>query len=370
MRQGWLTIATVLAICGAAVLVVHRTGLPRADKPPRADSLLNIPLERTAVAREEFVRDYRNTDPRHAAALYQAFLPRIGANGLREGIQKVFPLCHAEAHDLGKVIFAKLQDVGASLQSCADACTSGCMHGVLMEFFGASGSKEGSAHQHTQLTAADVGGRIPTFCESPEVTRMYRRGDCAHGVGHAVMFLSNYDIAAAIDLCERFPTHPLRYYCATGAYMEYVQTRSRTDYPAHGGLYPCEKAPYPAACFRYLMTNTTLQEYFRGGTLEKVDRQCAGLEGKYRLGCFHGIGFAHLEAVARGKATVADTCGFGSREDQAVCIEGVMERLGRLSATTAAERCEPLADWRSSVCRAAAAREMYDLDKSFALYER
>jgi len=118
------------------------------------------------------------------------------------------------------------------------------------------------------------------------------------------------------------------------------------------------------------MTNTTLQEYFRGGTLEKVDRQCAGLEGKYRLGCFHGIGFAHLEAVARGKATVADTCGFGSREDQTVCIEGVMERLGRLSATTAAERCEPLADWRSSVCRAAAAREMYDLDKSFALYER
>src|SRR5215210_3109326 len=267
MRQKWLTVATGLMLAGAATFWAHRTGLPTALRKPQptADSLLNIPLERTVLARQEFLQAYRNSDPRHAKALYQDFLPRIGANGLREGIQRAIPLCHAEAHDLGKVIFAKLRDVGASLESCADACTSGCMHGVLMQFFADSGSKGGSGHKHSsQLTAADVRGRIPTFCQSPEVTRMYRPGDCAHGVGHAVMFLSQYDIPAGIDLCESFASQPLRYYCATGAYMEYAHTRSGSDYSIHGGLYPCEKAAYPAACFRYVMNNTTLQHYFRG----------------------------------------------------------------------------------------------------------
>ena len=373
MRQKWVTVATGLLLAGAAILWVHRSGLQLAAKSarPTPDSLLNIPLERTVLARQEFLQAYRNIDQQHAEALYQKFLPRIGANGLREAIQKAHPFCHAEAHDLGKVIFAKLRDVGASLESCADACTSGCMHGVLMKFFADSGSTTGSGHQHsTQLTTTDIRGRIPTFCERPAVTRMYRPGDCAHGVGHAVMFLSDYDIPAAIDLCDRFPSHPLRYYCATGAYMEYAHTRSGSDYPVHGGLYPCENAFYPAACFRYIMTNTTLQQYFRGGTLETLERQCAQLGEKYRLGCFHGIGFAHLERVAQGQKTLAEVCGFGSREDQTVCIEGVMERLGRLNMTTAAERCRSLVDWRRGVCQAAAARQMYDMDKSFKAYPR
>ena len=372
MRATWLAVAAGLALGGAALLGARPSGSRLAVKrPPPLDTLLNIPLERTALERQEFLRAYRNTDQRHAGALYEAFLPRIGANGLREEIQEAIPFCHAEAHDLGKVIFARLRDVGASLESCADACTSGCMHGVLMQFFAGSQSRDGGGHQHSmQLTAADVRGRIPTFCQSPEVTRMYRPGDCAHGVGHAVMFLSSYDIPAGIDLCERFSSEPLRYYCATGAYMEYAQTRSASDYSVHGGLYPCQSALYPAACFRYVMNNTTLQHYFRGGTLKTLERQCAGLNGKYRLGCFHGIGFAHLERVAAGQATLAGVCGFGSRADQTVCIEGVMERLGRLNPAIAAQRCQSLIDWRRGVCDAAAARQMYDVDKSFAFYQR
>src|SRR4051812_27361270 len=110
MRQKSLTVAIGLMLAGAAILGVRRTGLPLALKSgqPSPDSLLNIPLERTVLARQEFLQAYRNSDPRHARELYDTFLPRIGANGLRDGIEKAIPLCHAEAHDLGKVIFAKL----------------------------------------------------------------------------------------------------------------------------------------------------------------------------------------------------------------------------------------------------------------------
>jgi hypothetical protein len=185
------------------------------------------------------------------------------------------------------------------------------------------------------------------------------------------MFLSNYDIRAGIDLCERFPTYPLRYYCATGAYMEYRGSPgSRLDYWNHGGLYPCEKARYPAACFRYVLTQTIRWYYVQGGTLETLERQCAGFSEKYRLGCFHGIGFAHMLQVARGRKTLGEVCGFGSREDQTVCLEGTMDRLGQFNPTVDPERCGSLTDWRREVCQAAAARKKYDMEKSFALYQR
>jgi len=374
-RRKWWFIAAAVAIAAAAIFAFRRSGSPTSLRrdPPAPDSLLNIPLDRTIEARKEFVRAYRVADRVHSGPLFEAFLPRIGANGIRDGIKTVYPACHDEAHELGKLIFSRLQDVGASLESCADACASGCMHGVLMQFFtnGSMASMDGQAHQHSaQLTTADIAGRIPTFCDNQAMTSMYSPGDCAHGVGHAVMFLSKYDIPAGISLCERFQSYALRYYCATGAYMEYRLVRTPTDYPVHGGLYPCDSAPYPAACFRYVMTNTLRWLDSNGGKLETLERQCATLKGKYRLGCFHGIGNALVGKIALGQLTVANACGFGSRDDQTVCVEGAMERLGKFTPTVAAERCAPLTDWRREVCQAAASRKMYDMTKSFAMYQR
>lgn len=370
----WLWLAAAVLAIGAALWWASRSGYPgeHGSRAPTPDSLLNIPLERTVAARQEFLQAYRAGGRQRARELYEEFLPRIGANGIRQVVESQFPFCHTEGHDLGKLIFSKLRDVGASLESCADACTSGCMHGVLMEFFTDSSSMAGSEHHDhsAQLTAAEVASRIPTFCETAAVTRMYRAGDCAHGVGHAVMFLSNYDIPAGIELCDRFPSYALRYYCATGAYMESRNhPDARWDYPQRGPFYPCDRAVYPAACFRYVMLNTIRWHHPRGGTLD-LQRQCATLTGKYRLGCFHGLGFAHLSQLLRGTKTLAEVCGFGTRDDQTVCLEGAMERLGRFTPVLAAERCESLTDWRRGVCQKAASRKMYDMEKSFAMYQR
>ena len=372
-RRIWLLVGAAVLLSVAAVFWVRRTDIyPATRRQPVPDSLLNIPLEQTVLARQEFVQAYyRTADRRHAEALYERFLPRIGANGLRDGIQTVLPACHDEGHDLGKLIFSKLRDVGASLESCGDACKSGCMHGVLMQFFAGGKPMDPSSHEHTaQLTAGDIAGQIPTFCDSPALTSRYSPGDCAHGVGHAAMFLSRYDIPAGIDLCERFPSYALRYYCATGAYMEYRITKSPADYPVHGGLYPCTTAPYPAACFRYVMTNTIQRHFARGGTVQTLQQQCTALSGKYRLGCFHGIGSALEPNVLRGFIPVGVACGIGSRDDQTVCIDGAMERLAKFEPTIAAARCETLKDWRRGVCQAAASRKLYDMTKSFALYQR
>ena len=401
--RAWFLIVVSAGVAASASVLAWQTGYlhPIQTAQPKPDSLLNIPLEQTAGARKEFLTAYQNTKLGQARELYEEYLPRIGANGIRQAIETAKPFCHEEAHDLGKLIFTKLRDVGESLESCADACSSGCMHGVLMEFFAEPASKEGAvqshavigesspppsaqehstqhaptgepAHHHSaQLTPAEVAQRIPTFCESATWNRVYGPGDCAHGVGHAAMFLSNYDIPAGIDLCDRFRSYPLRYYCATGAYMEYwINPKFRLNYFAHGPLYPCTSVPYPAACFKYILGNTVRWHYAKGGTLEALSRLCAGLNDKYRLGCFHGLGFAHIRRVELGKNNLAELCGFGSREEQTACLEGAMEQLGKANPFVDPARCESLTDWRLQACRAAAARKKYDMTKSFALYGR
>jgi hypothetical protein len=378
----WQFAAAAVLLVTAAIFWTRHSGNQRAGPAPPlvADSLLNIPLSRTLAARQEFLRAYQAAKQEQRLVLYAKFLPLIGANGIREGLEKANPYCHGEAHELGKLIFTRLRDVGQSLESCQDACSSGCMHGVLMQFFTAAESTSSSTHQHMatgghdhsgQVTTAEVARRIPTFCDSVALTRMYGPGDCAHGVGHAAMFLSNYKIGDAIDLCDRFPVYGLRFYCATGAYMEYrIQPRFQLEYWQHGPLYPCEKSPYPAACFRYVLTSSIRWHYAQGGTIETLASKCSALDGKFRLGCFHGLGFAHVQQLERGQRTLADVCGFGTKEDQTVCLEGAMEHLGQFNTSIPPERCESLTDWRREVCRAAAARKKYDVEKSFALYQR
>jgi hypothetical protein len=377
----WVSAAAAMLLVTAAIVWSGRgSNQTAAAARPVADSLLNIPLSHTAAARQEFLTAYRATKPMQRPALYEKSLPLIGVNGILEELKNANPSCHAEAHDLGKLIFVRLRDVGQSLESCADGCSSGCMHGVLMQFFTSTESTGTSTHQHMaagmhdhsgKMTVGEVARRIPTFCDSAAISHIFGPGDCAHGVGHAAMFLSNYNIAASIDLCERFPVYALRFYCATGAYMEYrIQPRFQLEYWQHGPLYPCETSRYPAACFRYVLGSSMRWHYAQGGTIETLASKCSALRGKFRLGCFHGLGFAHVQQLQRGQRTLAKVCGFGTKDDQTVCLEGAMETLGEFNTMVPRERCESLTDWRRDVCRVAAARKKYDLDKSFALYQR
>lgn len=373
---------------------MQNRGVSRAASAvPRPDSLHYVPLERTADPRTRFAAEWKTLsrrERRNARALYEKWIDSIGANGIIDVVQRESPACHDEGHDLGKTVFTRLRDMDRALRSCNDACNSGCMHGAVMEFLSANDPSPGplagasgalpaapAAAQHVH----DHGGvpdsidrmirrNVPLICGTSAFTNMYLPGDCAHGVGHAMMFLTDYDIPKALDYCERFVTHPMRYYCATGAYMEYRSVRVPAEAPVKGPLHPCAGNRYPAACFRYVFTNTVPALYRGGGTLQQLANTCASLPRKDELGCFHGIGNAHVSRIARGTDRIAEVCRWGDRDDQTACIEGAMERLGKFSPTVAAERCQELSGWRREVCTAAASRKMYDLSKSFALYER
>jgi len=162
----------------------------------------------------------KTTGSRGKRDLYTEYVPIIGANGVLAGIEELWPKCHTQGHDLGKVIYEKTKDVGVSLRVCRDGCYSGCMHGVLMEAFaGARAGADVDPEQHVDIDL--VKSTMDRICADDTMTAAYSPGDCAHAVGHAMMVLAEYVVPTAIAYCDEFSEDHMRYYCATGVRLQH-----------------------------------------------------------------------------------------------------------------------------------------------------
>jgi len=351
-----------------ALLVAALLAAPAAcDEPapmaaPASERPLYVDPARVDADRQAFIAAYRRQrgEPR---LLYAAWLDRIGANGILDAIEAEVPRCHSEAHDLGRLVYSRLGEIGESLRACDRRCHSGCMHGVLMEAFTAMCSVDG------QLRFELLAPSVDLVCEGdPQMRADYSPGDCAHGVGHALMFLADYGVERALEACGGFRAETMRYYCATGAYMEYV-TAGRADVTlAEAGFAPCDAHPYPAACARYLMPRLLYQELTATGSPRRALALCPTQEGAARLGCFHGLGNAYMPYIARGDASLDEVCLGRAPEERRMCIEGAIERMARYEPERAVEVCGGLSGEAARICERARRDGMYAMDKDLRLY--
>jgi len=341
-----------------------RRELPGHDGP--AGALFVDP--RTVVgARLDFVANLRALGPKRA--LFEQSIDVIGANGVLDGVEQLWPHCHEEAHDLGKVVYARLRELARSLQVCANRCNAGCMHGVLMEAL--RQDARGATGPPRAGLPSSLKPRINDLCRrDPEMIARYSPGDCAHGVGHALMWLADYDVQPALDACKLFVEPPLAYYCATGAYMEYVTERDPEDAKSRSLLYPCDTFEYPTACARHKMGYVVQRHYRARGTTADLVHACERLGGSLRHGCFHGLGNAHMGLIAVGRTSLGAVCLHGTREDRVVCIEGAIERMARYHEDRALTVCAELAEIDRRTCLSAAKNKMYSTTKDLSLYLR
>ena len=252
------------------------------------------------------------------------------------------------------------------MRICADRCATGCMHGVLMEAFGGADghTNGGGPTNHPGVTAA-----MRDACyRNAQMLSLYRPGNCAHGVGHALMIQARYRIPEALTACAEFPEPAMRYYCVTGAYMEYVTEYDQEDAKSKSLQYPCDTYDYPAACARNKMYYVTKRHYEAHGRTEELVQECSRLMGKFRLGCFHGLGNAHMWLIASGQINIKSVCGHGTDDERFMCLEGAMERMGQHYEKTALAVCEQLEGQDRQVCFTAVENKMYNMRKDYTLY--
>ncbi len=329
----------------------------------QASDLLFVNPENVQAEQAAFVEKLKDVR-KNSRTLVDAYIDKIGANGALDGIEQLWPKCHPEAHDTGKVIYSRIKDVGKALRVCGNRCYSACMHGVLMGAFTAATSEDYDGH----VDIEKMKSLMSEICNDKVMTASYSQGDCAHAVGHALMVLTAYDIPEAITACKEFPQDHMEYYCTTGAYMEYVTERDEIDAKNKSLLYPCDTYPYPAACSRYKMANVVRRFYREGHTLEELQAECEKLNGTFRLGCFHGMGNGHMPAILLGQLSLKDVCLYSTEEEQFMCIEGAMERMAKYHEETAWKVCDQVDGKPREICLAAVKNSMYNMEKNLTLY--
>jgi hypothetical protein len=364
LTLGGLASAAMLALAALAGVSPALAQSPPAGAPPVGEhraavqSLTDLPGRLDPELRAKFLAEYAAVAAEARRELLRRWLSVLGADGLLDALETRSGFCHWEGHDLGKEILRRTKDVGAALGVCGDRCTVGCTHGVLMAAF--VGDTEETVWKHA--TVADVRGRIRDLCAPGGAAGGIEPGNCAHGVGHALLILGGGDLARALGHCGAFTPRPLAYYCASGVFMEHV-TAARPGGARH---FPCDThTEYPPACYKYRGYSLLAAH---GNDVRAAAAECLPLAPALRRGCFYGLGATQFGALNLAPERLAELCAAGDADDRVMCVNGAMEILAAYQPAAATVACGSLEASLAQSCRVAVREGRYGLGKPFHLY--
>lgn len=230
--------------------------------------------------------------------------------------------CHPVVHALGRETFRKLGTVHDSFAACDQFCHSGCYHGAMERFLRGTAAG-GDAAGHISLD--ELRTKAVGACDPKEAVRF--RFQCLHGLGHALMFFSDYRLGEALTSCDAFPDTWSRSSCYGGVFMENVfsATAEKRDLKANDYHYPCSALgeQYKADC--YMMQTTRMTEL--GLSTERLFGECRKA-APYHLTCMQSIGRDLSNDARTGDPRlVAAKCELGTGDERAACTRGVAYAL-------------------------------------------
>ena len=264
--------------------------------------------------------------------------------------------CHPVVHAIGRETYRIKGNIHDSFSACDQTCHSGCYHGSVERFLRGD-------DLYTQVdkhpTTAELKQKAALACDPNIPARL--RFQCLHGLGHALMFFSRYQLVPSLEACDALPEGWSQSSCYGGVFMENVsnatpETRdlSSTDYH-----YPCNKlAPkYRSECYVMqtsrmtemgLSTDKIFYECDRAGEFRQqcvlsigrdlsnearvgrsrtASQKCELVDGESRLSCMRGVVYALIDNTWDGRYAVPFCASFGNTTDQDACLRSSAEYL-------------------------------------------
>mgnify|MGYP001581018296 CR=1 FL=1 len=302
----------------------------------------------------KLVRKYRIAPP---ISVFEEYYDIIGPSAMLTVLEEN-KFCHDESHNLGRLIFNRTQDLGKSMAICGQRCTTGCFHGVLMGLF-----KQND--DHLKIDSINSSYLLKNLCDTPKIAQNIAKGNCFHAIGHALLFLTDYNITKGLEYCKLLDEKAAVYYCTTGIFMEYDIASSVYPTKNESLLYPCDTIlDLPAACYRY-----KVRRLIRHSTNpNEIAKFCINLDKNRRLGCFHGLGFAYYKSIYNVPKSIINVCMHGNLDDQKMCIDGAIELVAMFNATVANEACKFLNTSIRDYCFQEAKYRTFNMKKPLDLY--
>ena len=230
--------------------------------------------------------------------------------------------CHPIVHAIGRETYRIKGTIHDSFSACDQTCHSGCYHGSVERFLrGENIYTEVGRHP----SAAELKQKAAIACD-PKIALRFRF-QCLHGLGHALLYFSRYQLKPSLEACDVLPEAWSRSSCYGGVFMENVsnatpETRdlSPTDYH-----YPCNKldAKYREGC--YVMQTSRMTEM--GLDTAQIFRECEKA-GEYRESCTVSVGrdLSNFVRAGQSRAT-AQKCELVTDESRLACMSGVIYAL-------------------------------------------
>lgn len=300
-----------------------------AGAAARAAPALSLEALRACLAKthgsgqclDELVRDFLKTHST-AEALAAVRAHEEADAGLRL-------VCHPVVHAVGRETFVAKGTIQEAFAACDQTCHSGCYHGAMERFLRPDAAPEHGARAHGhgggQTGHAELKAKAAAACDPRAPGRF--RFQCLHGLGHAVMFFSDYRLRAALEICDALADDWSQRSCYGGVFMENVfsATPEKRNVSATDFHYPCNQldAKYRAEC--YIIQTWRMSEMGLG--TERLFEECRKA-GAHRLQCAQSIGRdLSNDARTRTPRAAAEKCELGQRDEAQACIRGAVYAL-------------------------------------------
>lgn len=203
-----------------------------------------------------------------------------------EGRQEVFSRCHEVTHYLGRNEFMKSKSVPDTFEKIIDVCHNGAYHGVIEGYF---------IDKNIALDNIEVLTReVKNICgQRSDYKRATVYGECVHGIGHAMMFVTEGELVKSLSMCDSLAIED-RVPCYGGVFMENSSSSTNTDHPpkyvkADDPLYPCSilEEKYLETCYSYQSSHFAK---LSSHDWLKVIALCQSVPERYQMGCFKIMG--------------------------------------------------------------------------------
>ena len=178
-------------------------------------------------------------------------------------------------------------DLPTIYNQCTSACYGACYHGGLEGYF---------INKNLQGASIDkINNEVLTICN--DVTKM--RGQCYHGLGHALMLVYNGELIESLKSCDLLGNNASL--CYEGVFMENVpNTATQQNHPikyirVDDPLYPCNilEERYAPKCYEY---QTSLFIYLAQSDWRKAGEYCNLVPKEYFGLCFQRIGSTTIDS--------------------------------------------------------------------------
>lgn len=316
LRSSWWRIPVAVLIASAVAAVAILLAKPQGGAPDPA----------TAVTWEAACPDGLSGDfkcfERHYQTIVNSQSVEAAFTDIKDAYERspyVKGNCHQLVHVIGRAAGLLFGDVAQAYERGNEFCWSGYYHGVMEAIL----AKIGYQNVKTQLN---------TICAGVGATERYSFAhyNCAHGLGHGVMLVSQHELFDALTTCDSLGDGWERESCYGGVFMENIMAEINPDHATKylktdDLLYPCTAVgpSYKQQCF-LMQTSHALQ--VNGYDFGGVFALCDGVETDHRATCYQSLGRDVSGNTVSDAERTRDLCMMGRDFDaRNNCITGAVK---------------------------------------------